>query len=91
MPVDGSYLALLQTTFDGIPAELLPAINDLLAMTLPGHAVRAREEVEALFDGLDLLEPGLVWVPHWRPDGLDSPLRGPAVGLGQLRAVARLP
>ncbi|MEV0405411.1 SAM-dependent methyltransferase [Actinoallomurus sp. NPDC050550] len=29
---------------------------------------RNRKQVEALFDGFDLLEPGVVWVPEWRPD-----------------------
>ncbi|MFB9473070.1 SAM-dependent methyltransferase [Nonomuraea salmonea] len=67
-----SYLSLVQTTFDAIPPELLPAIHDLLAMTLPGHAVRTREEVKALLEGLALVEPGLVWVPDWRPDGSDG-------------------
>ncbi|HEX4811171.1 MAG TPA: SAM-dependent methyltransferase [Nonomuraea sp.] len=68
---EGSYLSLLQTTFDAIPPELLPAIHDLLAMTLPGHAIRTREEVAAILDGLVLVDPGLVWVPEWRPDGHD--------------------
>lgn len=87
----GSYLALLQTTFDGIPSELLPAINDLLAMTLPGHAVRTREELEALLDGLELLEPGLVWIPEWRPDGADGACADQPGSSGNYGAVARLP
>ncbi|MFD1538078.1 SAM-dependent methyltransferase [Nonomuraea guangzhouensis] len=89
--VDGSYLALLQTTFDGIPTELLPAINDLLAMTLPGHVIRSRAEVAALMDGLELLDPGLVWVPLWRPDGLDCACADQPSSSGNYGAVARLP
>jgi hypothetical protein len=30
---------------------------------------RGRAEVEAFFDGLDLVEPGVVPVGAWRPDG----------------------
>ncbi|MFL6051745.1 MAG: SAM-dependent methyltransferase [Actinoallomurus sp.] len=30
--------------------------------------VRTRAEVEPYFDGLDLVEPGIVQVPAWRPD-----------------------
>jgi O-methyltransferase involved in polyketide biosynthesis len=30
--------------------------------------VRTQAEVESFFDGLDLLEPGIVPVPAWRPD-----------------------
>jgi hypothetical protein len=89
--VDGSYLAILQTTFDGIPDELLPAINDLLAMTLPGHVIRSRAEVADFLDGLELLDPGLVWVPLWRPDGSDSPCADQPSSSGNYGAVARLP
>jgi len=37
----------------------------------PG-TVRTRKEVEKLFTGLDLVEPGVVWAQEWRP--------GPATG-----------
>jgi len=30
--------------------------------------VRTRDEIAALFDGFTLVEPGLVWIPEWRPD-----------------------
>jgi hypothetical protein len=32
-------------------------------------AIRTRGEVEGFFDGFPLVEPGLVQVPLWRPDG----------------------
>jgi S-adenosyl methyltransferase len=38
----------------------------------PGHLtghIATRAQVAALFDGWDLVEPGLVQVPLWRPDG----------------------
>ncbi|MFG1707889.1 SAM-dependent methyltransferase [Nonomuraea sp. M3C6] len=88
---EGSYLSLLQTTFDGIPPELLPAIHDLLAMTLPGHAIRNREEVEALLEGLVLVDPGLVWVPEWRPHGHELACFEQPSSSGSYGAVARIP
>jgi hypothetical protein len=88
---EGSYLSLLQTTFDAIPPELLPAIHDLLAMTLPGHAIRHREEVEALLEGLVLVDPGLVWVPEWRPDGHDTACLEEPSSSGNYGAVACIP
>jgi len=88
---EGSYLSLLQTTFDAIPPELLPAIHDMVAMTLPGHAIRAREEVEALLEGLVLVDPGLVWVPEWRPDGHDTACHEQPSSSGNYGAVARIP
>jgi hypothetical protein len=33
----------------------------------PRHNVRTRAEVERLLDGLDLLPPGMVELPAWRP------------------------
>ncbi|NUW30790.1 SAM-dependent methyltransferase [Nonomuraea sp. SMC257] len=86
----GSYLALLQTTFDAIPDELLPAIGELLAMTLPGHVVRTRAEAAALLEGLDLVDPGLVWVPEWRPDGRDEACAALPSASGNYGAVARV-
>ncbi|GAA2359922.1 SAM-dependent methyltransferase [Saccharopolyspora halophila] len=29
---------------------------------------RTKEEVRSLFDGADLVDPGVVWTPQWRPD-----------------------
>ncbi|MGW3345614.1 SAM-dependent methyltransferase [Nonomuraea rubra] len=87
----GSFLGLLHTTFDGIPPELLPAIRDLLAMTLPHLAIRSRDEVAALLEGLDLVPPGLVWVPEWRPGDDDQACREEPGSSGNYGAVARIP
>jgi hypothetical protein len=36
--------------------------------------LRPRAAVESFFTGFDLLDPGLVWVPQWRPDpGCEDP------------------
>ena len=49
--------------------------------------LRTRDQILDLFDGFDLVEPGLVSLPEWQPDfNTDrTPLKGPTVG-----AVARL-
>ncbi|HEX6500301.1 MAG TPA: SAM-dependent methyltransferase [Micromonosporaceae bacterium] len=41
---------------------------------------RSRDEFEAFFDAFDLVEPGVVWLPQWRPDegGRDPLLSEPA-------------
>ncbi|MBF8184982.1 SAM-dependent methyltransferase [Nonomuraea sp. K274] len=87
----GSFLTLLHTTFDAVPPELLPSIRDLLAMTLPRLAIRTRDEVEALLEGLDLVEPGLVWVPRWRPGAGDLACADQPSASGNYGAVAHLP
>ncbi len=30
--------------------------------------IRSRAELTALFDGFELVDPGVVWVPEWRPE-----------------------
>lgn len=33
---------------------------------------RERAEIAAFFDGLELVTPGLVWLPEWHPDGSEE-------------------
>jgi len=67
----GSYLAMSIATdeFDPIPlAEVRREYNRL------GETLKFRDRATALafFDGLELVEPGLVQVHKWRPDGSDA-------------------
>lgn len=87
----GSFLGLLHTTFDGIPPELLPAVRAMIAMTLPGLAIRSRDQISALLDGLDLVAPGLVWVPQWRPVEGDLACGDAPSAAGNYGAVAHIP
>jgi S-adenosyl methyltransferase len=53
--------------------------------------LRSHAQVAALFDGFDLVEPGLVQVPLWRPDDKRPRLRdlagiGIYGGVGQRRS-----
>ena len=64
----GSYLAISHPANDlndpGV-RRLASRLNELMTMKL---RLRSRAEVAALFEGLDLVEPGLVRAPEWRPD-----------------------
>jgi S-adenosyl methyltransferase len=64
----GSYLAISHPANDlndpGV-RRLASRLNELMPMKL---TFRSRAQVAAFFDGLDLVEPGLVRVPEWRPD-----------------------
>jgi hypothetical protein len=64
----GSYLALSHATGDLRPraAEQAAAVYERATSTL---TLRSHAQVAAFFDGWDLVEPGLVQVPLWRPDG----------------------
>ncbi|MFC7547846.1 SAM-dependent methyltransferase [Plantactinospora sp. GCM10030261] len=63
----GSYLAITHPTQDFNPAEMDAAVA---AATHGGMTLvpRARDEVERLFLGWDLVEPGLVPVMAWQPE-----------------------
>ncbi len=62
----GSYLVIAHATADSYH-ELDEAIEIYSGATSSMHN-RSRAEVEALFTGLELVEPGVVWLPQWHPD-----------------------
>jgi hypothetical protein len=49
---------------NGDMASMASRLNELMAQQT---VLRRREQVADFFAGLDLLEPGLVRVPEWRP------------------------
>jgi S-adenosyl methyltransferase len=63
----GSYLVICHACRDVRPdtADNATAVYTSRVATL---RVRTRDEIAALFDGFTLVEPGLVWIPEWRPD-----------------------
>jgi hypothetical protein len=64
----GSYLLLSHVASDIEPekmAEMGKRLNRLLAQK---GTYRSQPEVAVFFDGLDIVEPGVVPVQHWRPD-----------------------
>ena len=63
----GSYLAVAHGTDEGRPEESR-RLAELSRRTPTPITLRSRARVAALFDGYDLVEPGLTWAPLWRPD-----------------------
>jgi S-adenosyl methyltransferase len=64
----GSYLALSHPASDieaEAMAEMAKRLNQLMAEKV---TFRGRAEVTRFFDGLDLVEPGMVRVQQWRPN-----------------------
>jgi hypothetical protein len=64
----GSFLALSVGTAESDPERIRAAGATLTASGLPTKADRTTPEVEAFFDGLELIDPGVVLINHWRPD-----------------------
>ncbi|MDI3405287.1 SAM-dependent methyltransferase [Streptomyces cavernicola] len=70
----GSHLTLTNVASDYDPERTEQAV----AMYKAGGVTlvpRSREEFTSLFDGLDLVDPGVVWVPDWRPELAEDELR----------------
>jgi hypothetical protein len=65
----GSYIAISHPTDDETSPEQSEQAKGLYAAIGTPVRIRSYNEVERFFEGLDLLEPGLVYVPLWRPEG----------------------
>ena len=65
---DGSYLVVSHPAADiqaAAMAGMATRLNQLMAQQVKP---RSKAEVTAFFDGLDLVEPGVIRCPEWRPD-----------------------
>jgi hypothetical protein len=82
----GSYLVLSHATFDPLDPETIAAMNGVNQGIKPKFCPRPLTEVSRFFDGLELLEPGIVSVSDWRPEPGPRPTAAEATGYG---AVAR--
>ncbi len=63
----GSYLVITHPTGDFDPGTVATVVTAIEAAGLQFQA-RSRDEFAALFTGTELVEPGIVQVPAWRPD-----------------------
>jgi hypothetical protein len=68
----GSYLVLSHGTADAMPPEASERWIELFQRTPTPARPRTRAEVQPFFDGFELLAPGLVWAPQWRPEHPDE-------------------
>ena len=65
----GSHLALTHTTSDGPDPDAVAQVGRIFEQAAAPVIYRSRAQISALFDGFDLVEPGLVRGWQWRPDG----------------------
>jgi len=86
----GSYVALSHATSDSRPQEARAVERIYRATTTNIHA-RTRSQVLAMLgDRVELVEPGLVWAPQWRPEPGTVPGGDPAAS-NVYAVVARKP
>ncbi|WP_240670029.1 SAM-dependent methyltransferase [Actinoplanes solisilvae] len=70
----GSYLAATHFTLDFMPPHEQAAYRRMLDSGRSDIWPRDRDEFTALFDGLELVDPGVALVSDWRPDGDAEPV-----------------
>jgi hypothetical protein len=86
----GSYLVVSHATTEGRP-DLARAITTVYNRSVAGSwQFRSRAQIERLFDGFDLVDPGVVPAHEWRPDPAAAPA-DPRRLWGLLAGVARKP
>ncbi|MCB5165464.1 SAM-dependent methyltransferase [Streptomyces bambusae] len=82
----GSLIVLTHASYEGLPTarEVAGGAVDVYRGTRNPLVMRSREEVTAFFDGFEILEPGVVAMPRWRPEpeaDPDAPAGDPGAAL----------
>ena len=65
---EGSYLAFSQFTQDLQP-EAMAGVVEVMKKSQNPMYPRTKAEIEGFFDSFHLVEPGVVPLPLWRPEG----------------------
>jgi hypothetical protein len=84
----GSYLVICHACRDEQP-NLATSFETVYNSRVTAQlTMRSRDEITKLCDGFTLTEPGLVWIPQWRPDSPDDVPEDPSkywalVGVGR--------
>jgi hypothetical protein len=71
----GSHVVISTITSTGQDEEKVQAITEAYQKSTAPAVLRTRSRIERLFGGLDLIAPGLVPAPEWRP-GVDVETTG---------------
>ena len=85
----GSYLVISHGTYEVLPPEQAAQFTALNAASPVPFQPRDRGDVDRFFDGLELVDPGIVPVAAWRDDDRNEP-RPPADHVPYYGAVARV-
>lgn len=68
----GSYLVVAHGTMEAGSLEAIKRGEEAIRQTSTPIKYRGRVQVSSFFDGLEMVEPGLVHAPLWRPEGPDD-------------------
>ena len=63
----GSYLVISHATGD-LQGPRVASAGEIYARAMPSFQLRSHAEIREFFGSFDLIDPGLVFIPDWRPD-----------------------
>jgi hypothetical protein len=86
----GSYIAISHPTDDDLPQEESEQGKKLFAASGNPVNIRSFAQSKGFFEGFELVEPGLVYVSRWRPEGPDDLFDQPELS-GYYGGVGRKP
>jgi trans-aconitate methyltransferase len=85
----GSWLAVSNATVDYAPSYMRAAHDELLRTGKSDVQTRTRAQFAAIFEGLEVVEPGITVVSDWRAEAESQPRPEP-VEIGMYAAVGRV-
>jgi hypothetical protein len=68
----GSYLAVTHSTSEVTGERVIEAVRQWNQVAPTPYCLRSPAQIAAFFDGFELIEPGVVSCPRWRPDVHDQ-------------------
>lgn len=76
----GSYVVISHSTYENILPAVCCQIEQMYSRAISPMKLRSRAAITPFFAGLELVDPGLVYIPLWRPETardyfLDQPER----------------
>lgn len=66
--VPGSYLAISHASLQGSSPKRAEDATQQFRRSVTDFSMRTRSEITDLFAGLEMVEPGVVYLTEWRPD-----------------------
>lgn len=87
----GSYFVISHGTHESVRPEERQKVEDLYARSTNPIKARSWAQIERFFEDLELVEPGLVYVPRWWPEGPEDLFMDRPEASGIYAGVARKP
>ncbi len=85
----GSLFALSHLTADHAPEQMAGVVEAMKNSRDPMY-FRSYDQIAALFEGFDVVEPGVVSAPLWRPGaGIQEPVEGVYAGVARKGSAGR--